>query len=40
MQLIDVNVAIKRLLDPQFNGFSRTEKRVRLADRCEADIFI
>lgn len=40
IQLVDVNAAVKRLIEPQFNGFSRTEKRRRLADRCEADMFV
>jgi len=40
LQLVDINVSIKKLIEPQFNGFSRAEKRVRLADRCEADMFV
>jgi hypothetical protein len=40
LQLADVNASIKKLIEPKFSGFSRTEKRVRLADRCEADMFV
>jgi hypothetical protein len=40
LQLVDINSSIKKLIEPQFNGFSRAEKRVRLADRCEADMFV
>lgn len=40
LQLVDVNPSIKRLIEPQFNGFSRQEKRRRLMNRCEADMFV
>jgi hypothetical protein len=40
LQLVDVTPSIKKLIEPQFNGFSRAEKRVRLVDRCEADMFV
>jgi hypothetical protein len=40
LQLVDVNTEINRLIEPQFNGFSRAEKKVRLIDRCEADMFV
>jgi SIR2-like domain len=40
LQLVDVNAPIKKLIEPQFSGFSRTEKRRRLVDRCEADMFV
>lgn len=40
LQLIDVNASIHKLIEPQFSGFSRAEKRVRLLDRCEADMFV
>ena len=40
LQLVEVNSSIKKLIEPEFNGFSRAEKRVRLADRCEADMFV
>jgi SIR2-like domain len=40
LQLVDVNASIRKLLEPQFSGFSRAERRVRLVDRCEADMFV
>lgn len=40
LQLVDVNASIRNLIEPQFSGFSRAEKRVRLVDRCEADMFV
>ncbi len=40
LQLVDVNTSLKNLIEPQFSGFSRAEKRVRLLDRCEADMFV
>jgi hypothetical protein len=40
LQLVDVNASINKLIEPQFRGFSRAEKRVRLVDRCEADMFV
>lgn len=40
LQLVDVNQSIKRLIEPKFTGFSRAEKRRRLLDRCEADMFV
>jgi hypothetical protein len=40
LQLIDLNPSIRRLIEPQFTGFSRTERRHRLVDRCEADMFV
>lgn len=40
IQLVDVNSNIRKLIEPQFIGFSRAEKRVRLMDRCEADMFV
>jgi hypothetical protein len=40
LQLVDLNVPIKRLIESQFSGFSRAERRVRLIDRCEADMFV
>jgi hypothetical protein len=40
LQLVDVNASIKKLVEPQFSGFSRVERRVRLIDRCEADMFV
>ncbi|MCK1677749.1 SIR2 family protein [Bradyrhizobium sp. 150] len=40
LQLVDITPSIKKLIEPQFNGFSRAEKRLRLVDRCEADMFV
>ncbi|WP_342726091.1 SIR2 family protein [Bradyrhizobium sp. B097] len=40
LQLVDITPSIKKLIEPQFNGFSRPEKRLRLVDRCEADMFV
>jgi hypothetical protein len=40
LQLVDVNPPIRRLVEPQFSGFSRAERHVRLIDRCEADMFV
>jgi hypothetical protein len=40
LQLVDINASLKKLIETKFSGFSRAEKRVRLADRCEADMFV
>ena len=40
LQLVDVSASIRKLVEPQFSGFSKAERRVRLVDRCEADMFV
>lgn len=40
LSLIDTNPAIARLLEHSFSGFNRVERRRRLVDRCEADMFV
>lgn len=40
LQLIDVNAPIRNLVEPMFSGFSRQERRRRLVERCEADMFV
>ena len=40
LSLIDTNPAIVRLLEHSFSGFNRVERRRRLVDRCEADMFV
>jgi len=40
LQLIDLVDPLRRLVEPMFSGFSRQERRRRLMDRCEADMFV
>jgi len=40
LNLIDTNEKVKKLVEPMFAGFSRTERRRRLVDRCEKDFFV
>jgi hypothetical protein len=40
LQLVDVNAQIRNLVEATFSGFSRAERRRRLIDRCEADMFV
>jgi hypothetical protein len=40
LQLVDVSDPLRRLVEPMFSGFSRAERRRRLIDRCEADMFV
>lgn len=40
LTLIDVNAALRRLVEQSFSGFSRDERRRRLMERCEADMFV
>jgi hypothetical protein len=40
LQLVDVSNPLRRLVEPMFSGFSRGERRRRLIDRCEADMFV
>lgn len=38
--LVDTNPDLQRLVESGFSGFSRTERRRRLVQRCEADMFV
>lgn len=40
LNLIDSNNELRLLTEPTFSGFSRQERRRRLEDRCEADMFV
>lgn len=40
LQLVDISDPLRRLVEPMFSGFSRAERRRRLVDRCEADMFV
>jgi len=40
LSLIEKNNKIKDLVESNFAGFSRAERRRRLMDRCEADMFV
>lgn len=40
LDLLDSDGEIRRLVEDQFSGFSREERRRRLAERCEADMFV
>ncbi len=40
LNLVDVNPSIRPLIEDTFSGFSRYERRRRLIDRCEADMFV
>jgi len=40
LNLIDISPAIGALVEGSFSGFSRQERRRRLRDRCEADMFV
>lgn len=40
LQLVDISDPLRRLVEPMFSGFSRAERRRRLIDRCEADMFV
>lgn len=40
LNLIDRTPDFVRLTEPSFSGFSRSERRRRLIDRCEADMFV
>lgn len=40
LNLVDSNASIRPLIENTFNGFSRYERRRRLAERCEADMFV
>ena len=38
--LVDTTPELQRLVESGFSGFSRTERRRRLIQRCEADMFV
>jgi GTPase SAR1 family protein len=40
LNLIDRTPAFVRLTEANFSGFNRTERKRRLIDRCEADMFV
>ncbi|MFM0377873.1 SIR2 family protein [Paraburkholderia strydomiana] len=40
LNLVDSNASIRPLIENTFSGFSRYERRRRLAERCEADMFV
>lgn len=40
LTLVDATPAFKPLLDEAFSGFSRTERRRRLVNRCESETFV
>jgi SIR2-like domain len=40
LTLIDTNKDVRGLVEDQFEGFNREERRRRLAIRCEADMFV
>lgn len=40
ISLVDTNADLARIVETGFSGFSRAEKRRRLTDRCESDMFV
>jgi SIR2-like domain len=40
LSLVDINPELQHLVESGFTGFSRTERRRRLVQRCEADMFV
>ncbi len=40
LNLIDANRAVRDLVEQNFSGFSRQQRRRRLMDRCESDMFV
>lgn len=40
LRLVDSNDSIRVLVEKTFSGFSRYEKRRRLVDRCESEMFV
>src|SRR5208337_4372349 len=40
LTLIDSNDELRRLVERRFAGFSRAERRRRLIERCDADMFV
>lgn len=40
LSLVDTHPDVKKLVEKSFSGFSRYERRKRLSDRCESDMFV
>jgi hypothetical protein len=40
LHLVDTNAELQKLVESGFSGFSRAERRRRLVQRCEADMFV
>lgn len=40
LNLVETNAQIRPLIEQTFSGFSRHERRRRLVERCEADMFV
>ncbi|SFD48391.1 hypothetical protein SAMN05428997_1303 [Bosea sp. CRIB-10] len=40
LNLIDANRSVRDLIEQNFSGFSRQQRRRRLIDRCESDMFV
>lgn len=40
LSLVDTSVDLANIVESSFSGFSRSEKRRRLTDRCESDMFV
>jgi len=40
LNLVEAREEVRRLVEPAFGGFSRNERRRRLAQRCDADMFV
>jgi hypothetical protein len=40
LSLVEANSSISRLIENNFAGFSRVERRRRLVERCESDMFV
>lgn len=40
LHLVDTNLELQQLVEAGFSGFSRAERRRRLVQRCEADMFV
>lgn len=40
LNLVDSNSAVRTLVERTFSGFSQYERRRRLADRCESEMFV
>ena len=40
LSLVDANADLAKIVESSFSGFSRAEKRRRLTDRCESDMFV
>lgn len=40
LSLVDTSADLSKIVETSFSGFSRSEKRRRLTDRCESDMFV